>query len=243
MPRTQQACWWTGFACILAGLFSPVDYYSDDLLTAHMGQHMLLGDIAAPFLVAGLRSPVLVFILPRPILVPLARSRLRTAFRVIRKPLVALPIYVAGLYGWHFAATFDAAANHPPIHALQHESFTIINFLLWWAVLEPKKRTMPGHLWKIGYIFAARMFSMFLGVGLVFSQYAWYGHYYGSRPRQFGFSPLSDQQLAGGLMMTLDIVVMFGALCFFFWKASAEADRLELLDRQLPAHGRVVARH
>ena len=243
VPRTQQAAWWTGYACILIGLFSPIDYYSDDLLTVHMSQHMLLGDIAAPFLVAGLRTPVLVFILPRPVLVPLARSALRRAFRVVRKPLVALPIYLIGLYGWHFSATFDAAASHPVIHALQHESFPAINVLLWWAVLEPKKRRMPGDLWKIGYIFAARMFSMFLGVGLVFSKNPWFAHYYGNRPRQYGFSPLADQQLAGGLMMTLDIVVMFGALCFFFWRASVEADREDLLDRQLPAHGRVVARH
>ena len=243
VPRWQQASWWTGFGLILIGLFSPVDYYSDDLLSFHMAQHMLLGDLAAPLLIAGLRSPVLFFLLPKPVLVPLARSRLRTAFRFVRRPLIALPIYVIGLYGWHFAATFDAAASHPPIHALQHESFTIINVLLWWAVLEPKKRSMPGDLWKIGYISGARMFSMFLGVGLIFSRHPWYASYYHDRARLHGISPLSDQQIAGGMMMTLDIVIMFAALCLFFWKASVDADRRELLDRELPAHGRVVARH
>jgi len=232
VPRGQQACWWIGLGLILVGLFSPIDYYSDDLLSFHMTQHLLLGDIAAPFLVAGIRSPVLLFLLPKSALVPLARSRLRRWFRVIRRPLIALPIYVAGLYGWHFAATFDAAASHPAIHALQHESFTLINVLLWWAVLEPKKRTMPGDLWKIGYIFAARMFSMFLGVGLIFSRHAWYASYYHGRSQLHGISPVSDQQIAGGLMMTLDIVIMFTALCYFFWKASAEADRHELSERR-----------
>jgi cytochrome c oxidase assembly factor CtaG len=227
VPRGQQISWWVGLALVCLGLFSPVDHYSDDLLSMHMTQHLLLGDIAAPFLVAGIRSPVLLFLLPKPVLVPLARSWLRRAFRVVRRPLVALPIYVAGLYGWHFAATFDAAAGHPAIHALQHETFTLINVLLWWAVLEPKKRTMPGDLWKIGYIFAARMFSMFLGVGLIFSRHAWFASYYQDRARLHGLSPVSDQQIAGGLMMTLDIVIMFAALCFFFWKASVAADRDE----------------
>jgi putative membrane protein len=243
VPRWQQAAWWTGLALILIGLFSPVDYYSDDLLSLHMTQHILLGDLAAPFLLTGLRSPVLYFLLPRPVLVSLARSPLRTAFRFVRRPLIALAIYAVGLYGWHFAATFDAAAAHPVIHALQHESFTVINLLLWWAVLEPKRRSLPGDLWKIGYIFAARMLSMFLGVGLVFSRHPWYASYYHDRARLHGLSPLADQQVAGGLMMTLDIVIMFAALCLFFWKASVDADRQELLDRQLPAHGRVVARH
>ena len=64
-----------------------------------MGEHILLADLGAPLLLAGLRNPVLVFFLPRDVLVPLARSpRLRGAFRWLRQPLVALPVYTLVLY-------------------------------------------------------------------------------------------------------------------------------------------------
>src|SRR3954467_1130270 len=95
VPRAQQAFWYSGTALIAVALLGPPDALSDDLLSAHMAQHLLLADIAAPLLLVGIRSPVLQFLLPRPILVPLARTRwLRHFFRVIRRPLVAVPIWI-----------------------------------------------------------------------------------------------------------------------------------------------------
>ena len=83
---------------------------------------------------------------------------------------------------------------------------------------------MGGQLWKIGYIFAARMSTMFLGMMFVFAQrHPLRGRL---RPRACarGSPPRADQQTAGGLMMTLDIVMMVVAVCWFFWLASREHD-------------------
>lgn len=226
VPGSQQAAWWTGLALIAVALLSPLDRMAGKLLTAHMAQHILLGDLAAPLLVAGLRTPMLQWFLPRPALVPIARSKgLRRVSRAVRNPVVALVLYVISLYGWHLTATFTAALRHPVIHVLQHESFLVFNMIVWWVVLEPGKARMPGQLWKVGHIFAARMASMFLGVGLVFSHTAWYRSFYGARPHAYGLTGLTDQQLAGGMMMTLDILIMFFALCLFFWRTAADEDR------------------
>jgi hypothetical protein len=35
---------------------------------------------------------------------------------------------------------------------------------------------------------------------------------------------MADQQTAGGLMMTLDIVILVFAVCFFFWRFSLAHD-------------------
>jgi len=228
VSRAQQTAWWVGIALEAIGLLSPLDGYADNVLSAHMAQHLLVGDIAAPFLLAGMRSPVLVFLLPRPLLVTLARRRgLRRAFRFVRRPLVALPIYIVVIYGWHLSTLFEAALRHPAVHALEHQSFLVANLLLWWAVLEPKRRRMPGHLWKIAYVFAARMSTMFLGMGFVFSHGALYDGFYGARSLRYGLAPLADQQTAGGMMMSLDIVIMFLALCYFFWYAALEGARAD----------------
>ena len=71
------------------------------------------------------------------------------------------------LYGWHFVVLFEGAVRHPLVHALQHESFVAIGMLVWWSVLEPKRRRLRGELWKIGHIFAARILGMFLGMCFV----------------------------------------------------------------------------
>jgi cytochrome c oxidase assembly factor CtaG len=227
VTRGQQIAWYTGVAMIAIGLLGPLDGLARDLLTAHMAQHLLIADLAAPFLLAGIRTPVLYFIPPRWLLVKLAhRRRLRAAFRFVRRPLVALPIFVAVFYTWHFAFAFQAALRHGWVHALQHESFLIAALLVWWPLIEPLRRPMPGELWKAGYIFAVRMLAMFVGVAFVISRHPAYS-WYADKGRTHGLTPLFDQQLAGGLMMTMDIIVMVAALAYFFWQASLEADRQE----------------
>ncbi|MEA2142491.1 MAG: putative rane protein [Solirubrobacteraceae bacterium] len=223
VPAFQQACWHTGVALQAIALLGPLDPAADELLSAHMAQHLLIADVAAPFLLAGIRTPVLVFLLPRPVLVALARRRrLRAAFRWLRQPLVAIPVFLAVLYTWHFAFAFEGALRHPLVHVLQHECFVATGLLVWWSALEPKRRRLRGELWKIPYIFAARMGSMFLGMAFLFMRTPAYGAYYGDLPLKHGITPLHDQQLAGGMMMVLDILIMVFALCFFFWRASED---------------------
>ena len=225
VPRGQQIAWYVGVALIAAGLLGPLDHLAKTLLTAHMAQHLLIADLAAPFLLAGARTPVLYFIPPKSLLVKLARRRrLRAAFRFVRRPLVALPLFVVILYTWHFAFAFQAALRHGWVHALQHESFLLGALLVWWPAIEPMRRPMPGELWKGGYIFAARMLSMFLGMAFIVSRHPAYS-WYADKGRTHGLSPLSDQQLAGGLMLSVDIIVMVAALAYFFWQAALTEDR------------------
>jgi putative membrane protein len=226
VPILQQVCWYAGVAAIGAALLSPLDRLGEtDLLSAHMGQHLLLGDIAAPLLLLGLRSPVYAFLLPRALLVPLARSRgLRRLFRRARQPLVAVPLWILILYGWHFAPAYEAALRSPVIHALQHQSFIVGSLLVWLAVLEPARRRVPGGLWKIAHITSARFAGMFLGMAFVIIKHPIYEGFYGRRALEHGLSPVQDQALAGGLMLGLDFLVMMGALIFFFLRSAQDED-------------------
>jgi cytochrome c oxidase assembly factor CtaG len=233
VPAWQIVLWHMGIALWAIGFFSPVHTLSDDLLSAHMAQHLLIADLAAPLLLAGLRNPVLMFYLPRPALVTLARSGWpRRAFRRLRSPLVAIPVYALFLYGWHFSIFFDAAVRNPLVHALQHMTFVWIGILVWWSALEPKRRRMRGELWKIPYMLGARMVGMMLGMSFVLIRVPIYTGVYGSGERKFGLSPIQDQQIAGAMMVTVDILIMVFALCYFFYKASEQADRDEQRERE-----------
>src|SRR4051794_2960889 len=182
VPRGQQAFWWGGIALTAIGLMGPADALADDLMSAHMVQHLLIADISAPLILAGIRTPVLQFYLPRQVLVPLAHRRgLRRFFRAIRAPLPAMGIYVVVLYTWHMTFAFEAALRSPVVHALQHESFVIASALVWWSVVEPQRRRLRGELWKIGQVIGCRLAGMFLAMAFIIASSPFYSSFYGDR--------------------------------------------------------------
>ena len=223
----QVVCWHLGLLCEAVALLSPIGSLAEDLLSAHMAEHLLLADLGAPLLLMGLRNPVLAFFLPRGVLVPLARRRrLRAGFRTLRRPLVAIPVYVAILYSWHLTFAFEGAVRHEPVHVLQHASFIFAGIIVWWPALEPKRRQLRGELWKIGHIISARMLGMFLGMAFVLIREPLYTGVYDPVERR-GHPALADQQTAGAMMVALDIVIMVFALAYFFWHAAQQHDRDE----------------
>jgi putative membrane protein len=233
VPAWQIVLWHIGIALWAIGFFSPVHSLSDELLSAHMAQHLLIADLAAPFLLAGVRNPVLMFYIPKPALRTLARSGApRRFFRWLRRPLVAVVVYAVVLYGWHFSFAFEAAVNYPLVHALQHMSFVAIGVLVWWSALEPKRRRLRGELWKIPYLLGARMIGMMLGMSFVLIRVPVYTGVYSAGDRGHGLTAVADQQLAGGMMVTLDILIMVFALSFFFFRAAQDADREEQRERE-----------
>src|SRR5918997_2823084 len=198
VPPGQVALWHLGLGLQAIALLSPIGWYADTLLTAHMAEHILLADLGAPLLLAGLRNPVLGFFLPRDVLVAVARRRrLRAVFRALRRPLVAIPVYALVLYGWHLTFAFEGAVRHELVHVAQHASFIFAGILVWWPALEPKRRRLRGELWKIGHIVAARMIGMFLGMAFVLIREPIYTGVYGSGERRGGGAP-AHQQTAGG---------------------------------------------
>jgi putative membrane protein len=227
VPILQRVCWFAALALLGIALLSPLDDLGDtDLLSAHMGQHLLIGDIAAPLILLGLRSPVYAFLLPRAALVPLARAQpLRRTLRFFRQPWIAAPLWIVILYGWHMPPAYEAALRHPVVHALQHQTFIIGSLLVWLSVLEPTRRRVPGELWKIAHITGVRLAGMFLGMAFILVRNPIYDGFYGRRALEHGMTPVQDQQIAGSLMLGLDFVIMIGALTFFFLRSAEDADR------------------
>jgi cytochrome c oxidase assembly factor CtaG len=239
VPAGQQAFWWAGLACLAAAFFSPLDSLAPKAVSAHMGQHVLMADIAVPLMLIGARNPVLFFFLPRSILVPLARRRtLRGLFRRLRSPMVAIPVYTAVLYAWHLGPLFEGALRNQFAHGLQHESFIVFSAFLWWPLVEPNHRRLPGRLWKIPYVIGARLPTMFLGLAFAVAQTPFYAGFYGRGLRSGGMSALEDQQLGGAIMMVVDIVTLMVVLGVVFWRAASDDDAQQARnegDEQAPA--------
>lgn len=227
VTRLQQAAFFGGVGLWVVALVSPVDNLAEDLLSLHMAQHLLLAELGAPLILVGLRAPVIFFFLPRPAMVALARRKtLRRVMRKLTTPLGAIATYAIVLYAWHFAPAFEAALHHPLVHALQHQSFFVIAILVWIPALEPTRRRLRGELWKAGHIVGARMVGMFLGMAFIAMRSPAYDWYVG-RTSEHGLKPLADQQIAGGLMLTLDVAIILAAVAFFFFRSGQDHDRAE----------------
>ena len=232
VPLVQQGLWWTGMTLLTFGLVGPPAAFSDELFWAHMGEHLLIADLAVPFLLAGVRTPVGLFMPPKDLLVAIFRNRfLRRLGAFVTKPLVALPLSGLVLYSWHLAPAFTTATQTPWIHALQHQSFILASVLFWWPAIEPNRRPLPAPLWKIGYLLAGRMASILMGALFLVSNRAFYQGLYGKSDALHGITPLADQQIGASLMMTTDVIVMMTMLIIFFVLAAKEHDRSELAEK------------
>ena len=59
VPPARQVAFGSGLALIVIALLSPIADLADDLVWAHMIEHLLIGDLAALLLVLGLTGPLI----------------------------------------------------------------------------------------------------------------------------------------------------------------------------------------
>jgi len=99
VPLWRQVCFATGLLTIVIALVSPVGHIGEELVIAHMVEHLLLGDIATLLLVLGLTKSLL-----QPILAISLFNRLQ----VLAHPAVTLPFWALNFYLWHVPALYGA---------------------------------------------------------------------------------------------------------------------------------------
>ena len=217
------ACFAAGVAVSVLAVVSPVDAVGEDqLLAAHMLQHLLLGDVGPLLLVLGVRGPIGVFLLPAPILRPLARSRLRRLLATLLRPRVTLALWLASLGAWHVPAAYDAAIAHPALHAAEHACFALAGFLAWTQIVDPARRRRLGPGGRAAFAFAMLAASGILSELLV-ATHPLYPYYAAVRDRPFGGTAGQDQSHAALLMMAEQIATLGTAMTFL---VRAHVDRV-----------------
>jgi putative membrane protein len=195
-----------GLGVSLFAVVGPLDRLADDkLLSAHMGQHVLIGDLGPALMVTALRGPLLVFLLPAPILAPLARSaRLRAFLGTLLRPRVAFSLWALNLAVWHVPFIYDGALAHEALHDFEHLCWTLCGILVWTLLVDPgshKRLSVGGRVALAAAMFAA---GQILTDVLVFSFVALYPAYHGA----YGISAVTDQQLAGIVMMVEQLATL-----------------------------------
>jgi putative membrane protein len=212
-----------GLALALAALYSPLDRIADDdLLSAHMAQHVLIGDAAPALLVVAVRGPLLVFLLPARALAALARNRgVRALLGALLRPRVAFALWTANLAAWHVPWLYDLALRHDAVHELEHACWTTFGLLVWVLLVDPgsHRRLSPGG--RIALAAALFAVGQALTDVLAFSFHGLYPAYAGA----YGLSAVTDQQLAGVVMM-VEQLLSLGVLVAFLLRPRLRRARL-----------------
>ena len=215
-----------GILVAVVAVVSPLDHYADDeLLSAHMLQHLLLGDVAPILLVLGVRGPLGVFVLPRAPLRTLARiNPLRRTLSFLLRPRVSFAVWALAVGAWHVPAAYDAAVAHPALHVFEHVTFVLGGLLVWTQIVDPMRheRLSPGRRALFaGAVLVAGMglSEVLLLAGPLYPHYAHIAH------RTFGWSAGEDQRRAALLMMAEQIATLGTAAGLLLWSHAERVAR------------------
>jgi cytochrome c oxidase assembly factor CtaG len=170
--------------------------------SAHMVQHVLLGDLAPALLLVAIRGELARVVLPGP---------LRRAVAAAGRPLPALAAWAGLLWLWHVPPVYDAALRHDALHAAEHASFLLGGLLLWNVLIDPLRTGRLG-LWRSLAVTLVAMVVAQMLVWLLVLSY---------RPL-YAYGSTGDQSLAG-LVMALEQLATLGAYAFVRLRAHFRA--------------------
>ncbi len=232
VPVWRQICFGSGLALILIALFSPIGHISEELVLAHMTEHLLLGDIATLLLVLGLTGPLIQ---------PILSIKIFDRLKILAHPAVAFPLWAVNLYFWHIPVIYQAAFGAAPVHALEHGAFIFFGCLMWMPLAGPLPTPKWfGAGWKIAYVIGVRFVGVVLGNIFMWSGSVLYPKY-GPGEAYWGISPIADQSTAGVIMMLEGTFLIFGVLAWVFLKAAREGMESQRLDDLAVSRGIALA--
>ena len=220
--------------------------YGPVLFSVHMVQHLLLA-MVAPILLAlaapltrGLRA----FRKSGDPAWPGPREALQAALRLpvaalLARPLIALGIYVAGMYVMYLTGLFELALRSHAAHLLMVVHFLGAGYLFFWLVIgvDPAPRPRPAPPLRILLVLIAMALHAFLGIAIMQSSELFAGDWFTALPRTWGSSPLADQQLAGGIAWSFGEIptIVVIAILVRQWIRADEREQRRIdrkLDRQ-----------
>ena len=190
---------------------SPVATVSEHyLLSAHLLQITLVMGFAPPLLLLAMPMHPRVHV----------NAKIAAVLRACVHPLPAVIAVNAAFFLWHLAGPYDAATGDWTLYAAEQITLFVVSIVFWWPIvapLSPPVRSMTP-LSKLGYILLATIPQTFGGLLVALAHHPLYTTYV-SAPRLFGFSVMTDQQLAGACIALVSKISLLAAFFVIFMRA------------------------
>jgi putative membrane protein len=198
-------------ASAAAALLPPLDEAGDDgLLTAHLAQHIALGDLVAPLMLLAL---------PTPLRARLARMLcrwydgggwLRRAATVVVSPPGAFVLWVIATYFWLLPPVHRAAAEPGWLQAIDHLSFLAFGLAIWLIAFDPRPRAALWPALRRGGmpLWARHLYAMGSRVALLLPALLLFGAdpgRYHEGTWSFSFSEREDQRAAASIWVGFEM--------------------------------------
>jgi len=222
VPAWRQICFGTGIFLACLVFFSPWGDLAEQLVIAHMIEHLIIGDIASLFIVLGLT---------RSILQPVLAIKFFSRLQFLALPFIAYPLWAIDLFFWHIPVMYDAAYGGAILHGLEHGMFFTFGVLMWMPVFGPLPTPKWfGNGWKIIYVVIVRFTAAVLGNILMWTAYPLYSNYTAGEAK-WGISAVADQSTAGVIMMVEGTFLILAVLAVtYFESAQKSIKKQELID-------------
>jgi putative membrane protein len=224
----RQVSFAAGMLILLVSDLPPLGNIAEEIIVAHMIQHLLIGDLGGLLIALGVTGPILQ---------PLLARRPFAWLRVLGNPLVALPIWGSNLLIWHLSVLYDGVISSPLLHFAQHACFFTFGMAMWLPLVGP----LPKPTWftdgaKLVYIIIVRFLEAGLANYLIWSGTVLYPDYAAGEAK-WHLSPLADQGAAGNVMMIWTGTVTLALFTWLFFRAANRSTEKQELIELAESHG------
>ena len=218
-PRWRRTGGWVGVVLVWVALDWPLGALGAGYLSsAHSTQFLLLAFIAPPLLLFGAGPVAVSDVAPQ-------RSRWLAPFL---SPLTALILFNVVVIATHMPRVVDSLMR-AQLGAFAIDAAWVLSGLLFWKPVVLTR--WPMHpLARIGYIFWGTIAHTGIGVWFLLADFPLYALFELAPPIP-GTDPMSDQQLAGGIMELVGMFIIFGAISLVALRWMTEENRLEAENR------------
>ena len=226
VERKRSLFFGLGLLTLWLALETPIDTIADRYLdSVHMLQHVLLGFVAPPLMLLGL-SPGMVARLVR---VP--------GLQAITEPIPAQLVAAAVMIVWHLPPLYDATLYSEPLHVVEHLTFIVAGALLFWPMLQATSAHARWHMspgMKLIYMLVATLPQDGVALAFIFSRVPFY-EFYAHAPRLVAsLDAVTDQTVAGAVLMTLGKLTMGVSAIAVFIRWFADEHRAD--EARLTSH-------
>ena len=200
-PLARSASFLAGLLVLDAALQSGIDTYSDELLSVHVIQHLLLILLAPALLLWG--APVRLALGASP---PAARARIgwllhRRWARSLTRPAFGFALFTIVMLATHVTGLYDLALRNPAVHSLEHAAYfwSGVALLLPLLAADPTPHP-PGAIARFSWLMAAMTVMSIPAALFIFDEHLLY-RFYLAPARALHKSALADQHAAGMVML------------------------------------------
>lgn len=207
---------WIGVALIWMALDWPIGPLGAGYLASiHVVQFLVLAMVAPPLLLRGADGDR--------IRAMLARNGIAShVIRTVTTPLFAMIAFTVVMLATHAPGVVDTLMRTQGGAFVLDAAWFLSGLAFWWPVaLDVPERARFGPPMQLLYLFAGTQAHLYLSMWLLLAEFPAYG-IFELAPRVTGLSAIEDQQVAGGLLLTLGGTYVLAVISVLFFRWFAE---------------------